>query len=154
MSRTVEVSECDVASGDGGTAYEIRVNGAYLNKAEIEALLAETNKSRTLSSIMELIDEMREHGAVHVRKGFKLTDVHPHEKINHAVEELRELQDSPNDIDELADALAPLLDYAIEHFWSEADLCAAIRKKLLMRFKWSNNPNPEGRQPSIPEPLI
>lgn len=79
------------------------------------------------------VERLVETGAVH-RKGFRLSEVKPQFILEHAQDELIELMNSPDDIDELADLFGCLIHYAVKKDWSEADLEAAILKKLEMRF--------------------
>lgn len=85
-----------------------------------------------LTAWME-ITGLIERNAKH-RKGFRLQEITPADVLKHALEEINELRDAPEDIDELGDAVACLLHYAIRRGWTLQDLESAIVRKLIKRF--------------------
>ncbi len=83
--------------------------------------------------------------AQHIKKGFRMSEATPQMAIDHARDELNELERSPNDIFELADILGCLLHYAEMKEWSLDKVEAALLTKLQLRFEGSKR-KPKARK--------
>ena len=84
--------------------------------------------------IIELAEQI---GATHVRKGFTLDKASVGFILDHAREELDELEGTvlagKPDIEELGDVLSILVHFAVRHRWSMKEVEQAMIDKLLER---------------------
>lgn len=82
--------------------------------------------------------EMRrlvDNGAVHRKKGVKLSDAKPSKILQKAGEELLELACEQDDIEEMADLMNCLVHYCIQKGWSPDDISKSMLRKLKKRVK-------------------
>jgi len=80
------------------------------------------------------IRKLEEGHAEHI-KGWKCGHFPREDILKYAILEINELQESPDDIDEMADSLICLLSYCVQNNWDLSQISKAIRKKLRLRFK-------------------
>lgn len=85
----------------------------------------------------EAVERLVAANAVH-RRGFRLAEVGPAFVLFQAVEELAELQEAPDDPEELADLLGVLIHYAQKKGWSMALLEDMMLSKFRVRFRVPN----------------
>jgi hypothetical protein len=83
--------------------------------------------------IMELFRKLHETDAVH-RRGFTLNETTQIGRLNFVVGEIHELSASPHDIEEMADVLAVLFDYALTEGWTLPQIEEAMIKKVTTRW--------------------
>jgi len=68
------------------------------------------------------------------RSGFTLGDYSEERILRYAMEELREQEDAPDDIGEMADVLCCLIAYCRRKQWNMHRVGLAMRQKLRARF--------------------
>lgn len=78
------------------------------------------------------VEYLHQANGVH-RKGFTMQGTTPGAILEHARSEVSELEDHPDDIDELADAMNCLTHYAITKGWSRDDVGRAQVRKMHAR---------------------
>ena len=79
------------------------------------------------------IESMIKEGYVH-RKGFILHEVKPPFILGQAIEEFRELIESPDDPWEMADLFGVLIHYCLKQNWSMELIESYLNEKLDLRF--------------------
>ena len=81
------------------------------------------------------IIRLEEVGAVHKKKNKKINEFTLVQILSHAAEEIVELMAEPTDIEELGDAMACLVHFAVKQDWSRKEVEKAMLKKLKERIK-------------------
>ncbi len=88
-----------------------------------------------MKPVFTKIKRMVEEGYVHQRKGFALDKVEFPFMISQVLDEIHELEESPDDPSEMADILAILFHYCIKQGWTPELMQCLITEKLDLRFK-------------------
>ncbi len=91
----------------------------------------------------DIIEAMDQEGAVHKTKGYNLGEVSLKYMLDHAREELDELEetlepDSEPDILEFADIFSCLIHFGVRMGWSERSVEDALLGKLAERFDFGS----------------
>lgn len=86
-----------------------------------------------LSTSFAYVLDLHKRNARH-RKGFYMATMPLGDILDHAIDEIEELRDAPDDLMELADSFACLIHYAVCKGWTEEMVDKAIVTKLKLRF--------------------
>lgn len=83
-----------------------------------------------MEKVWKKIEDIISNNDIHKRKGIVISQQKPKEILQHALEELIELNEAPDDIEEMADILNCLVHYCQKKEWSQEDIEKAMIKKL------------------------
>lgn len=93
-----------------------------------------------LDASFGLAKQMVEGNAFHAKRGIHLLEQGPQDVLNHLKEEIAELEEAPNDLDEMGDILNLCANYSARKGWTPAMLAAAMERKMRLRLTLEEKP--------------